>query len=565
MLETRGVLMLKAQLLVKECTWLLIAMFFGALYIVSAVNPAQMDSDIIVSTLASLKNLTLYYWGQDRLFSLIPMILLPFQNIEWNLYYNTFFHATFFCALILIILRSLPGNRGNILPLLLAVLIVINYIIPTQELFFFAKHSQPYAASTVFMILAFFICSSTIKHVNRKKQNLICAVLLVISLLLNPLTLMLGLGLFFAELTASKFNTSDFSRRNILINSRWLTILLPSFFVAILTKNSYCQNCSITVTNLDFNIANFTPALKITASRFIESFNGNYTAFGSAVFGFMVCICTCLSRRNNLNLLGRPESCITAKQSFSTSARPTIYKIIARAAIINLLTLFPIISSEWYSMNDYNLRYIFPLYLVIIIGLCRPLSYIFHALSTDRISFGAQVNNYSLKIIRNSIIFPALASCIAAISISSYRPLAPSLLTYNEFSRVQPVYNNLLKTLHNSENTFIGGSYWLCWPFKALGMRDGHDIGIITYRSRFDPVSKQRESILDNLIRMGDEFIFICLSEDRSTANCESFLKDKIDSNSISPRAWKMDILEKPISYSINGDIYATKIHYKFL
>lgn len=563
MSDTRGDQTLKAQLLAKECVWLLTAMFFGALYIVSAVNPARMDADIIVSTLASLKNPTLYYWGQDRLFSLIPMMLLPFRNIEWNLYCNTFFHATFFCALILIILRSMPGNKGNTFLLLLAVLIVLNHTIPAPELFTFTKHAQPYAASTVFMFLAFFIYYSTIKHINWKRKKPICAVLVVISLLLNPLTLMLGLGLFLAELIASMLHSSAFSGRNMTINLRWLSILLSSFFIALLTKKIYCRNYDITATNLDFNIANFTPALKITASRFIESFNGNYTALGSVVFGFIICVYTCLGRRNNLIIHGRSQADITAKQILATSARPSFHEVISRAAIINLLTLLPIISSEWYRMNDYSLRYIFPLYLVIIIGLCTPLNYIFSLLSTDRISYGAKANNDSPRKLRNSIISLALASCIAAISIGSYRPLVPSLMTYNDFSRVQPVYNSLLNSLYTSENIFIGGSYWLSWPFKGLGMRDGYDIGVITDRSRFDPVSKQRESILDNHIRMGDEFTFICLSEDRSATNCESFLKDKIHSNSTSPRDWKMDILGKPMYYSFNGDIYATKLQYK--
>ncbi|MCP9808592.1 hypothetical protein KBY58_03995 [Cyanobium sp. HWJ4-Hawea] len=536
-------------------------MLLGALYIVSAVDPARMDADIIVSTLASLKNPTLYYWGQDRLFSLIPMMLLPFRNIEWNLYLNTFFHAAFFSALILIIQQSIDGNRIKTIGTLMATLIVLNYIMPTSELFTFAKHAQPYAASTVFMIAAFWIDSRLTRPENWKKQIAICTVIAIVSLLLNPLTLLFGLGLLLPRsITYPKLHLSAFQDRDGITNLRWLAILFSAFLVAVISKYFYSQSYDITRTTLGVNISYFTPALRITVERLIESFDRNYFAMCAAALGFLTCLYTCLSRLSDFIYNILTEEVLSPKQTAETVASIPLYDAIACAAIVNLLTLIPILSSEWYRLNDYSLRYIFPVYLVIIIGLCRIINFIFSLLLVNSM---LSSNIHSARGIRNVGTYMALTSCIVAILISSFRPIAPSLLTYKEFSRVQPAYRDLLNSVQVTDNTFIGGSYWLSWPFKALGLSEGYDIGVITDRSRFDPISRQREDILDDHIRKGEGFTFICLSEGQGISNCESFLKDKIQSISGNFRDWEQNVEGKPITYLIYGEMRSTEMRYE--
>ena len=544
---------------------LLFSTILGSLYIVSVVIPERMDADLVVPSLASLKNPTLYYWGQDRLLSLIPLMLLPFRNIEWNLYFNTFFQATFFCALVLLILRSITSDLTHSAAFLIISLVLINYTIPAPQLFTFAKHAQPYVPSTAIVLAAYYINSEVTKSEAWEKQKLICIFLSTTALLLNPLTLIFAISLSLAQLSISSLCSNNTGCINISNSLKWAGILLPSFLITVISRHVYSQNYVIAVTNLGIKVSNLAPAMKITIHRFIDSFNGNPLMLVIAGIGFLTCIYTFLSVTSALifrAFLGNKRA-IGSTFGDTEATRP--YKVISCAAILNLFTLIPVLSSEWYVLNIYDLRYNFPLYFAIIVGLCRIVSLAYYYLIVA-LQVGAEISRrHSVRFIKPATLNLGLLSGVVAILIGSFRPISPNLLSYNEFSRVYPIYTRLSDNFHTSEDTFIGGNYWLSWPIKALGLRDGNDIGVITYRSRFDPVSRQREDLLDDRIKKGEEFSFVCLSEGPDTSDCRSFLKGKIHNLSSDPESWQLNVPIKPISFSIHGDTYATTIQYKIL
>ncbi len=541
-----------------------IATLLGAIYIVSAVKPARMDADLVVSSLASLINPTLYYWGQDRLFSVIPIMLLPFRNIEWNLYLNTLFQAAFFTGLVLLILHSISGKSNNIWILLMAAIFSITYTIPKPELFTFAKHSQPYASSTAALIASYCINLRATRLVNSRLHNIASTVLSIVALLLNPLTIVFGLSLSFAELLESASHSWKQCRHDINSNLRWISILLSGTLVAYVSKFIYSRNYDIEATPLGISPSGFTPALKITVEHLMGSFHGNFIAIALAVIGFLMCLYPFLNIIKSITchkIFGINRQIKLHKYS---STGMDVYPVIACAAIFNLLSLLPILSSEWYRLNDYSLRYLFPLYLAIIIGLCRASIYVCQPLLNSSIlNQQRMLSTQILPEIRLSLTRLILASLITSILIGSYRPIAPSLISYNEFSRVSPVYRALSEEMQENMDIFIGGSYWLSWPLKALSLNEGRDIGVLTDRSRFDPPSRLMEDILDDKIRKSDEFTFICLSETPEIDTCANILQAKIDRLSSNPKSWNFNVPTNPDNYSIHGETYVTRMQYK--
>ena len=551
------------QISLKRSLPLLTIVILGSLYITSVVNPARMDADLVVASLASLKNPTLYYWGQDRLFSLIPLLLLPLRGIEWNLYFNTFLQAAFFCTLILLVIRSITANLTRISIFTACSLLAINYIIPTPELFTFTKHAQPYAPSTAIILIAYFISINPVNPKARKSQKIACVFFATIALLLNPLTLIFGLSLPLAHFIVT---SSDSWKVRALRNGhilKWGGILLPSVAILILSKHFYSQNYDINSTSLGISYSNFIPALSITIKRFIDSFHGSLVAIAIATVGFTTCLFTSLNIRLDRRYRDFTKSEPPSLSIFSEIESRQKYRLIASAAIINLIALAPIISSEWYQLNDYSLRYIFPFYFAIMIGICKTISYIYYALT--RVLHQASFGQYPLaRFIKPSTIDFALISALIAILIGTIRPISPSLLSYNEFSRVYPLYSRLSNNLYYSNDAFIGGSYWLSWPIKALGLRDDKDIGIITDRSKFDPVSRQREELLDDRIKKSMGFSFTCLSETPAIDDCRHFLSSKIRDLSDDLESWNFDASAKPIHFAIHGNTYATTMRYTF-
>jgi hypothetical protein len=148
---------------------------------------------------------------------------------------------------------------------------------------------------------------------------------------------------------------------------------------------------------------------------------------------------------------------------------------------------------------------------------------------------------------------------MSAAIIGSLRPIAPSLLTYAEISRVQPLHSYLKS--NTDTPLYLGGSYWLCWPYKIYALWKGENIGVITDRSQFDPASKQEELNLNNSITLGQEFYYACLSEKDSSSECQKDINHRIDQLTGKSREWGSEVVNKG-AFRINGESYIYIMRY---
>ena len=48
-------------------------------------SPEYLNADILINSVMSLQNVTLYYWGQNRLISILPLVASLINNPLYNL------------------------------------------------------------------------------------------------------------------------------------------------------------------------------------------------------------------------------------------------------------------------------------------------------------------------------------------------------------------------------------------------------------------------------------------------------------------------------------------------
>ena len=254
----------------------IILIILGAYFVTCSVIPERMDADIIVPSIAALKNPTLFYWGQDRLLALTTFLLIPIRDIQLNLFLNTFLQASYFCILTLLITKYTSGERrSRSLGYCLSIFLLC-WLIPKAELFTFAKHQQPYCAATVAALLSFRTIES---HRPIKKENpsnfFVTSLLSAIALLLNPLSLILLLSQPLSAWAVNRISNRSQPKINCLSTIQWLLPLSIAIASYLIIKNLYSHNFDISSTNLELSLERIPHALAVVSKSFWSTFNNN--------------------------------------------------------------------------------------------------------------------------------------------------------------------------------------------------------------------------------------------------------------------------------------------------
>lgn len=74
-----------------------------------------IDADVLLNSLMSTRNITLFYWGQNRLLNVLPVLAAPFQDPALNLHAVLFLSSLFTFLLILVLSRfaAKVGGQGQ--------------------------------------------------------------------------------------------------------------------------------------------------------------------------------------------------------------------------------------------------------------------------------------------------------------------------------------------------------------------------------------------------------------------------------------------------------------------
>lgn len=212
----------------------------GAYYLTCTLFPDSMDGDMIVQFIASINNPTLFFWGQDRLLSLTTFLLIPYKNVELNLFLGTFINAIYLSGILIFTCSLYSKKASKKAALFLSSLLAIRIILPDTELFTFAKAAQPYAPSMLFLSIAFF---TGFHSQYKKKEHFIFTTALIlstISLLLNPLILIYAFC-FPLAYAVLNINSKRISHAWGPIMAKWLIIIVMSLIVFLTARHLYIQ------------------------------------------------------------------------------------------------------------------------------------------------------------------------------------------------------------------------------------------------------------------------------------------------------------------------------------
>ena len=524
----------------KEYILYTILLISSSYLIVSAIMPERMDSDLIVPSIASLKNPSLFYWGQDRLLSLTTFLLIPFRSISLNLYLNIFIQALFFSGLILFLVRSCCNERTVAILSYVATIFLILIIIPGGELYTFSKHAQPYSSSTLIVLGAFSIHKCNTKP----KRFALSACLIVISLLLNPLSLILALTL---PISFHIINKKDEDHNNINMNHLdWLLSVAGGVVFSAVCRKIYATSNIISSTSSIMSTDNLIDAIPIIYENYNKSFSNNFS-LGMTYLMILLCLSCAITLLRSLTRTDVQQKQGSGMHSaFRFTGKD--WKIYCLAITFNLFTLIPMASSQWVKMNQYSLRYFFPLYLCIFFGI---------------ILFSCTVNSLIIRYLNPECYKRIYYFCCGmglAVLLGYSKPLAPNILQYSEMSRVEPLYEYIASNL--SKNLYLGGNYWLCWPIKVWSIANNLELGVLTDRSSFDPISMQMSKRIEDKIKLHEDFSYYCISENSLVTNdCFWGVLHQIATQNKETNNWKM---EKVIvaETEIHGKAYLHRINF---
>lgn len=499
-----------------------------------------MDSDLIVPSIASLKNPSLFYWGQDRLLSLTTFLLIPFKSISLNLYLNIFIQALFFSGLLLFLVRSFCNERAvGILSYIVAICLII-IIVPESELYTFSKQAQPYSSSTLIVLGAFAIHKSNIKS----RKSALSACLILTSLLLNPLCIILALALPISYYIVHK---KDDDQNSININySDWLLSVTGGVIVALVCRKIYATSNIISSTPLTMSTDNLMNAIPAIYENYNKSFSNNFS-LGMTYLMILLCLSCAitllqsLTRKDVRKQTGRGLNLV-----YRFSGQD--WKIYCLAIAFNLITLLPIASSQWVKMNQYSLRYFFPLYLCILFGV---------------ILCSCAINSLIIRYLNPEYykrIYCLFCGIGLAVVLGYSKPLAPNILQYSEMSRVEPLYEYIATKLSN--NVYLGGNYWLCWPVKVWSIANNLELGVLTDRSSFDPISMQMRKKIEDKIKLREDFAYYCISDNSLvTDDCFWGVLHQIATQNKETNNWKMEEVVVA-NTEIHGKAYLHRINF---
>ena len=131
------------------------SLFVAALFTWSAAFCNRHSADSLLPTLISTQKLAWYYWGQNRLGNLLPLLTSPISDVDVNLRTQVFLRAL--CAVLgpmffVLVARPcapvLVVYAGVLMALLLVATPNLNF------LFSYAVDGQPYGTSLAVMVAA---------------------------------------------------------------------------------------------------------------------------------------------------------------------------------------------------------------------------------------------------------------------------------------------------------------------------------------------------------------------------------------------------------------------------
>lgn len=459
--------LIKSYLEPQKLLLLVLLVLFSCLT-VNKYSPEFLHADVIINSVMSLQNITLFYWGQNRLSNVLPLLANIFRDPEVNLYFVLFFtafiHYLLFFVFAKIGVAIAIKKKGRFTELTvfsiisLALLVVFN----DRAIFSITLAHIEYSLSALMIIIVFW---SGINNTPRFKFWLCFSAFFIF--------VAIGVNYSVIILCAALVATFIFYTRMLTKNVTLFSIIsIVSFILWNVLSKKYGASHDYSTFNFEQISSGVVRSLTSLASV-VNILAALLILFFIATFNFLI------------SMINKEKEMVYSRVIFFS------YSIL----ILFSLSWFLLFSaSEWVMMNKFNYRY----FTFSIYGLFIVLSIQF----SDFLNF---TNKFA-----NSLV--ALVSIIITVVFlsSPYVKLAD----YHVFKKVDA----LVPTAHG----LYSGNYWTVWPTVLRDMMSGNpsfglaDRGIGNQEKASVFVNKQ---ILDK-----GYFSVLCLND--KLASCKDMISN---------------------------------------
>jgi hypothetical protein len=445
--------------------WLPLAIVLAALLILASRKAIHLsNADAILPVLMSTQDLTWFYWGQDRLANLVPMLSSPIQDIRWNLALQFALVASGWFGLItLLSANHLHGKSRSVQPtalatVTLAVGLLSLWVLPadTVNIFLF---EQLYAFALTLFILGLWAGTRP-----KRAAQAVGVTLLVAAIMVNPaLFVHLPIVLAIPDVRAA------FSRRVAFIAAA----TVGAFLLAMLASR-YLGDQSTT----GFGYNNFS------LRRSWHNTDAALDGIRHSLHGWRALVLVTIA-----------AAYLVARWRVLARRLAWTY---AGALAFALAWLFAFSGNLWVATNALSPRYFFPVFaagLLLLTGAVAELwcAIIAHTTALDRRP-------------------PRLGTHWQLASVGGMAMSAFAAVAYIERTEIDVLADSapVVDAVVRYDVDVIAGDYWPVWPAVIEARARGHDVLAVTYRA--NPLADEIAVRLADELAAPNELTVLCLA-----------------------------------------------------
>jgi len=422
---------------------------------VNKVAPEFLNADVLINSIMSLQNLTLYYWGQNRLLNILPLAVALIRDPATNLATVLVTSSLSFYFLLFVISRfaALTINASNIDALSLKIFVLIS----TAFVCIFKPHSiSEIAISHIEYSFAALLLGVAFYMVILKKENAQVSLSLVVA------AIFLAIGLNQSTVLPAVFVSAATMLYKRRFGKAELIMCVSSLFAFVVWHFVSKQ-----YGNLPYN--KFEPSILTSGlERVVSGLIGTLNITIFMIFtGLLVLVKIFLFFCNNTG----------------ETASDLVKYVCFCVVLFSIGWLFLFAGNQWVEMNNFAWRYFIFVIFGAIYLTAIPLADILNTISQEASGF------------------VTMSAALMAFAVTFSSPIV-----FNKYIIFQRV-----NTLTVSGSNLYSGDYWVVWPSVLRDMMQGYKSYGLTSRGEANR-DAARKYVLDKIKNDGHVSVF-CLNE----------------------------------------------------
>jgi hypothetical protein len=451
-----------------RATWLLVPLVVVGMTAIAGYQLLHFaHSDALLPGLFSTQEMTWFYWGQDRLANVVPLLATPVQDLRWNLALQLFLIGLGWFTLIAFFAAHQQYRSDRpLVPGRLTVVVIasagINLALlepNTRWVFIF---EQLYAFSTVLLLTGLIALTRDRLWVRVAGFGVV-----TVAMMINPSLLLLAPVVMVVPQRAETR-----SRRSVVSGAA----MVVAFVLTSVASNAFASGSGSDASYSDFSLRRSIRNLGTSFDRITGSTN---LTLALVIISIALCVLAVRWRtfdlRHQVTLVG--------------------------AAVFGIGWVVLFTGNEWVAANLFYERYFFPIFAAIHLVITAAVSETVDVIS-ERMPVKAPLAAGTLS----------LSSRKAAVTAAVVATLLASTLTVWRFTRLSVdalvAARPAVEAARAADARFVVGDYWTAWPVVILGRMEGDDLEGVAYR--FDPRRDDVGAAIEAALAANGQFSVLC-------------------------------------------------------